>query len=147
MDVAFFKVDEGRLCGWSATPPRRRRFSGAVMAAGRDLPHDLAHFVVEEALGVTSGFWGLLAIGATFASVPGRRRTRVGRELIRRHQPELDRAEAVVNAHVSAWRAGAATPVGPALSDMLERWRALGVDEELRLTWPIRVARGRRTRS
>ena len=28
------------------------------------LPHDLAHFVVERALGLTSGFWGSIASGA-----------------------------------------------------------------------------------
>jgi hypothetical protein len=30
------------------------------------LPHDLAHYVVERALGLTHGFWGSIAAGAVF---------------------------------------------------------------------------------
>jgi len=146
MQVAFYKVDGGRLCGWAATPPKRRRFLGSTMAAGRDLPHDLAHFVVEGALGLETGFWGLLANGATFKSVPGRRRTQPGREIIRAHDSLLAGAEGLVNVHVSAWRAGRATPMKEALDAMLARWRALPVGEELRLEWPVRTGRGRRTK-
>ena len=65
MRVDFYKLDGGRLCGWVATPPKRRSFQGTTMAAGRDIPHDLGQFVVELALGLQEGFWGLLAKGAT----------------------------------------------------------------------------------
>jgi hypothetical protein len=44
---------------------------------GPELPHDLAHFVVERALGLTDGFWGSVASGAVFTSmshVSGKRR-------------------------------------------------------------------------
>jgi len=78
MQVVFYKVDNGRLCAWVATPPKRKRFQGTTMASGRDLPHDLAQFVVEATLGLQHGFWGLLANGATFKSVVGRRRTQPG---------------------------------------------------------------------
>lgn len=37
MEVVFYKEDDGRLCGWRATPPRRRRFQGTIMASGRDV--------------------------------------------------------------------------------------------------------------
>jgi len=48
----FYKVDEGRLCAWTATCPRRRPLQGTTMASGRgDLPHDLAQLVVESTLG------------------------------------------------------------------------------------------------
>src|SRR5687768_6366939 len=76
MRVEFYKGGEGRLCGWIATPPHRRPFQGSTMASGRDLPHDLTQFTIERALGIRDGFWGLLAHGASFASVPGRRATR-----------------------------------------------------------------------
>jgi hypothetical protein len=135
MHVAFYKVDDGRLCAWVATPPKRRRFQGSTMASGRDLPHDLAQFVVERTLGIQRGFWGLVAKGATFKSVPGRRRTRPGQELIRAHRAALNAAEDLVNAHVGAWRAGASTPAGHVLDATLARWRALPVGEELRLDW------------
>ena len=65
MQVVFYKVDNGRLCAWVAVPPKRKRFQGTTMASGRDLPHDLAQFVVEATLGRQHGFWGLLANGAT----------------------------------------------------------------------------------
>jgi hypothetical protein len=135
MEVVFYKEDDGRLCGWRAAPPKRRRFQGTTMASGRDLPHDLAQFVVEATLGLEHGFWGLLAKGATFKSVPGRRRTQPGQELIRAHREELDGVERLVNAHVTAWRTGALTPAAPALEAMLARWRALRVGEELCLVW------------
>jgi hypothetical protein len=135
MQVAFYKVDDGRLCAWVATPPKRKRFQGTTMASGRDLPHDLAQFVVEETFGIQQGFWGLVAKGATFKSVPGRRRTRPGQELIRAHRDALKAAEHFVNVHVGAWRAGASTPAAHVLDTMLARWRALPVGEELRLDW------------
>ncbi len=106
------------------------------MASGRDLPHDPAQFVVEAALGVWHGFWGLLAKGATFKTVPGRRLTGPGRKLIREHAGDLDAAESAANTHVTAWRSGHQGPVGQALDDMLRRWRALHDGEELRLDWP-----------
>jgi hypothetical protein len=136
MQVAFYKVDHGRLCAWVATPPKRRRFQGTTMASGRDLPHDLAQFVVEATLGLQHGFWGLLANGATFKSVVGRRDTKPGRRLISEHREALNANEHLVNAHVTAWRTGASTPAGPALDAMLVRWRALPVGEELCVDWP-----------
>src|SRR5262249_56302162 len=33
------------------------------------LPHDLAHYVVERALGLTHGFWGSVAAGAVFSGM------------------------------------------------------------------------------
>ena len=138
MRVEFYKAGEGRLCGWVAAPPKRRPFQGATMAAGRDLPHDLAQLVIERELGATDGFWGLLARGAWFASVPGRRPTEPGRALARAHQKELAAVEATVNAHYFAWRRGERTPVGPALDAMHARWRGLVDGERLVLAWPMR---------
>jgi hypothetical protein len=143
MEVVFYKADDGRLCGWRAAPPKRRRFQGTTTASGRDLPHDLAQFVVEATLGVDHGFWGLLAKGATFKSVPGRSRTQPGQELIRAHRDELDSVERLVNAHVTAWRTGAVTPAAP--ESMLARWRALRGGEELRLVWRAKPKVARRT--
>jgi hypothetical protein len=126
MRVAFYKVDEGRLCDWTAAPPRRRRFIGSTMASGRTLPHDLAQFVVEEELGLEHGFWGVLARGGSFKSVPGRRQTRPARQMTREHRTQLEEAEA--------------------LDAMLLRWRKLAVGDELRLDWGMEGRRGRRTR-
>ena len=136
MQVVFYKVDNGRLCAWGAAPPKRKRFQGTTMASGRDLPHDLAQFVVEATLGLQHGFWGLLANGATFKSVVRRRRTKPGQQLIHTHREALNATEHLVNAHVAAWRTGAPTPAGPALDTMYARWQALPVGEELRADWP-----------
>jgi hypothetical protein len=146
MQVVFYKVDNGRLCVWVAALPKRKRFQGTTMASGRDLPHDLAQFVVEATLGLHHGFWGLLANGATFKSVVGRRRTQPGQQLIRTHREALNATEHLVNAHVAAWRTGAPTPAGSALDAMYARWQALPMGEELRVDWPPqrlpRVTRG-----
>jgi hypothetical protein len=150
MRVEFYRAGEGRLCGWVAAPPKRRPFQGTTMAAGRDLPHDLAQFVVELTLGLHEGFWGLLANGATFKSVPGRRLTRPGRHVVRAHFDALVAVEGVVNAHVAAWRRGDATPVGPALDAVYARWRALTEGGRLCVEWPVHrlqpVTRGVRLR-
>src|ERR1017187_2270856 len=104
MQVTFYKLDDGRLCSWKAVPNKRKRFQGTTMASGRDLPHDLAQFVIEDTLCLPHGFWGLLANGATFKGVPGRCRTQPGQQLIRTHGEALHAAEHLVNAHVAAWR-------------------------------------------
>jgi hypothetical protein len=106
------------------------------MAAGADLPHDLATFVIEQALGIEHGFWGCLADGATFRTI-GRKRTPQGTAVIDRHADELARAEQTVNEIHFGWRAGRTTACGDALDAMLRRWQALGEGRELRLEWPL----------
>jgi hypothetical protein len=138
MRVMFYKLDNGRLCGWIAETPKRKPFQGTTMASGRDLPHDLAQFVVEAILELEHGFWGLLANGATFKTVPGRRRTHPGQALIREHREILNSNEHLVNAHVTAWRLGDPTPAGNALDVMFARWQALPPGKFISVSWPIR---------
>jgi hypothetical protein len=137
MRVEFYRGAEGRLCGWSATPPHRRSFQGTTMAAGRDLPHDLMQFTVERALDIRDGFWGLLAHGASFESVPGRRPTQEGRALARAHQGALMRVEGIVNGHALAWRRVEETPLRGVLDVMYARWLAIGEGDRLVLEWPV----------
>jgi len=137
MRVEFFKGDEGRLCGWIATPPHRRAFQGTTMAAGRDLPHDLTQFTIERALDIRDGFWGLLAHGGSFASVPGRRPTRPGRALVRAHHGGLMAVEEIVNGHYSAWKHGGTTSLRPVLDEMFARWLAVHEGDRLELEWPV----------
>ena len=135
MSVEFYRA--ARTCGWVATPPHRRPFQGSTMAAGRDLPHDLTQFTIERALDIRDGFWGLLAHGASFASVPGRKPTQEGRALARQYRDALDRVEGIVNRHYGAWRRGEETPLRAALDTMYARWLAVGEGERLALTWPV----------
>ena len=137
MRVEFYKGGDGRLCGWIATPPHRRTFQGTTMAAGRDLPHDLAQFTVERALDIRDGFWALLAHGASFRSVPGRRPTRSGRALTRRHEPALAAIEVTAGTHYLAWKGGGRTPIRASLDTMYARWLALADGERLVLEWPV----------
>jgi hypothetical protein len=109
------------------------------MAAGRDVPHDLATFVIEEALGIEHGFWGCVADGATFRSLR-RTRTQPGREVIRRHVDELDDAERRVNEVYFAWREGRPTPADGALDAARAEWRALPEHGELVRVWSRRPA-------
>lgn len=133
MRVTFHK--RGRVCGWTALRPPRSIVPGPTMAAGGDLPHDLATFAIEHALGIEHGFWGCVAAGATFRSL-GRKRTPQGKAVIARHLDELDAAEARVNGIYFAWRAGTATDLDDALADMLHRWRAVPDGGDLVLEWP-----------
>ena len=142
MRVEFYKGGEGRLCGWVATPPKRRPFQGSTMAAGADVPHDLTQFVVERALDIRDGFWGLLAHGGSFASVPGRRPTQPGRALVRAHHAALVAVEGVAGGHYGAWKRGEPTPLAAAFDEMLARWRALAEGDRLVLEWPVRPLPG-----
>ena len=135
VQVTFQKVDDGRLCRWDAVRGKRTRVPGPTMASGRTLPHDLSTFVVEAELRLAHGFWGCVAEGATFRSLP-RRRTEEGRGVIRAHRADLDAAEARVGAEVRAWAQGERPTSAGALDAMLARWRALRADDRLVLEWP-----------
>ena len=137
MRVEFYKGDDGRLCGWIATPPHRRAFQGSTMAAGRDLPHDLAQFTIERALDVRDGFWA-----RSFASVPGRRSTRQGLAIVRAYRGALVAIESIVNRHNLAWKRGSATPLKPTLDAMYARWLGLPPGERLALEWPVHPLSG-----
>jgi hypothetical protein len=104
------------------------------MAAGGDVPHDLATFVIEAALGVEHGFWGCVAEGATFKSL-GRKRTEQGRAVIRRHLAELDQAEHRVNEVYFSWRNGLPTPADDVLDRILDEWRRLPNGGDITLRW------------
>ena len=66
------------------------------------IPHDLAHFAVEQGLGIRGGFWGSVAEGAVFGSlthVSGRRRPRAAErseEILRKNKGELTETEVLV---------------------------------------------------
>jgi hypothetical protein len=147
MLVEFYRAGEGRLCGWTAAPPHRRRFQGSTMAAGRDLPHDLTQFTIERALAIRDGFWGLLAHGGWFASVPGRRPTPQGRAIVRAHHAALVAVEVVVNGHYLPWKRNEATPLKPALDAMYAQWLAVADGERLALEWPVQAVPGQLAQS
>jgi hypothetical protein len=135
MLVTFTRDDKGRTCGWFAHRPGRVPVPGPAMAAGDDLPHDLATLVAEAVLGLSDGFWGCVQRGATFRSLR-RRPTRQGRKVIRDHVAALDAAETAVNLHYWSWRAGRPTPVGEHFDAILRHWRTVGNGASLTVAWP-----------
>jgi hypothetical protein len=135
--VAFYRVeDNGKiLCAWEATRGKRIRVPGAVMAAGKGLPHDLTQYVIEAATGYQYGFWGLVARGATFKST-GRRITKPGRALISGHRQQLVDSEKLAGIHHALWKAGHPGPVSNALDLALAQWRTLKPGRQLTYAWP-----------
>ena len=115
------------------------------MALGRgEMPHDLVQLVVEGALGLTRGFWGSVADGATFRST-GRKRTKPGRAVIAANVKDIAAAERIVDEHYTLWKQGRPTPTAPYFDDIDARWKALGDGEALVVEWPsLRVLTGSR---
>jgi hypothetical protein len=66
------------------------------------IPHDLAHFLIEKALGLKNGFWGNIADGAVFRSmdyIGGRRRPKAverSENLLKENAAALSEAEVLV---------------------------------------------------
>jgi hypothetical protein len=75
VDIVFYKPAAGRRYR-----SRLRRADGVVVeleggswnqvgGSARELPHDLAHCVVEDGLGLERGLWGVIAAGGGFDQV------------------------------------------------------------------------------
>lgn len=66
------------------------------------IPHDLVHYVIEQALEINDGFWGSIAAGAVFKSMTylsGRRKpkaTERSRAVLKANARALTEAEVVV---------------------------------------------------
>jgi hypothetical protein len=133
--VTFTKMVEKRVTTWTAVRGKRTVVPGTTMALGRGgMPHDLEQFVVEAVVGLEHGFWGSVADGATFRSL-GRKRTKPGREVVRRNRIEIELSEHIVHDHVDRWRAGEPTPCADRLTEFDGRWRALGDGDSLTVVW------------
>lgn len=99
-----------------------------VGGAAREVPHDFAHLVVEDELGLRSGVWGVLAAGGLFrhaAVVSGRQAphaARRGRQVIDAAGDRIMQAEILTRAVCDALvGAGPADP--PAIRRAIgERW-------------------------
>ena len=112
-----------------------------------ELPHDLVHYTVEDALDMPDGIWGAIAGGVVFGSmthVSGRRPPHAAgksKDLIREHRDLLQRAEHLGGICERAAGTGEDVaerlrPAVTALHTMAARWSALAVGETLGLHWP-----------
>ena len=83
---------------------RRDRVSYRVKGVAHNfaIPHDVAHFVVEDALRLARGFWGSVASGAVFRSMShaaGRRKPRAAQrseDILKANSRQLGDAEVLV---------------------------------------------------
>ncbi len=130
-----------------------------------NVPHDLVHFTVEDAMGIADGIWGAIAGGVVFRSmahVSGRRPPHAAERsdaLKRAYRDHIQRAELLAGfVEAAAHRPPAELPrllersfrgrpehapdlaavvaATAALRRVEERWRALPVGELLQLNWP-----------
>src|SRR3954454_1556186 len=139
-----------------------RMHAGPVTA---ELPHDLVHYTVEDALQLADGIWGCIAGGVVSRSmhhVSGRRPPHADERsaaLIRQYREQLRRAELLggfielaaqqpdselVRLTAQAFPSGTGVP-GPqalaaavtALRNAQQHWRQLPIGDQLVLDWPV----------
>jgi hypothetical protein len=132
---------------------------GAYNRVGsRELPHDIAHLIVEDELGLDRGVWGVLAAGGLFrgASVrAGRQKphaARRGREVVAASKEQLNQAEMLVRVVCDGgldpgarWRSDALTAAAVAraherLVAAADAWAGLQPGDALRFRWPGRTS-------
>ena len=91
------------------------------------IPHDLAHFAIEQGLGIRKGFWGSVADGAVFGSlthVGGRRKPHAAarsKALLKENKGELTATEILVGLFNQALEEGHG-PESPVLHERLSRY-------------------------
>ncbi len=175
MEVTFTKVDDKRYSiaiDREHGPPLVPRF-----APGYDdlMPHDLAHYLVEEHFEIQLGVWGQLAAGGggIFTPAPEDNSLRYQRRAHRigaLGRADMERSERLVVMTVGAWersigRVKHQTRAFPPeavpeelpgavrrMGEVAERWRGLGRGRSLSFAWPGRLTldtsktrRGRRS--
>jgi hypothetical protein len=135
MEVVFLKPESGRRYRSRLTRP-----GGLVVeleggswnrigGAERELPHDLAHLVVEDGLGLTEGLWGVIAAGAVFGQVEvvaGRRpphHDERGRALFAAAKRTVGEAEMLVRTVCDVAVAGETRGVGEDVARTVDRLR------------------------
>ncbi len=102
------------------------------LGGGAELPHDLAHLIVERELGLDRGVWGVLAAGGLFRHatvVSGRQAphaARRGRELVEAAHVAIMQAELLTRVVCDASVAGPTFDPAAATGELGERrWREL----------------------
>lgn len=168
MIVTFTRVDQHRYAG------RVERTKGGVFVmdqgpgGGEDIPHDLAHLVVEAEFGIVNGIFGQVDAGGAGMFHPERIETerkarRRGTRLAREHGADALRSERLVYLCMRARRGEPVDEVvstrepdvspdeidraARRLEELARRWQALAVGESIALSWrTLPTRRGRRAR-
>jgi len=127
------------------------------------LPHDMAHFVVENELGITGGIFGQLASGGharTFHPTDEKARRKVaqrGKRIATANRDDAMLSEKVVYLACRTWNKGIseAAPIEGVSTEDIRRvcrefdavsatWSKLTVGESMTLVWRGRAARPQR---
>jgi hypothetical protein len=161
MDVTFTLIDDKRY--GIAISREHGPDIPLMQAPGYDdwMPHDLAHYLVEEHFGIRLGIFGQTAAGGgSFAPDPAERSGRSARTAKRLDSiahAGVGESEALVGICVAAWRRRAyGEPLPPwvseadteregvaacvdRLDELAHRWHALQPGRSLTLTWPRRL--------
>ena len=170
MNVTFTRTAERRYRVSVEGPGIAASYMEPAPGYDSRLPHDMAHFVVENELGIAGGVFGQLARGGhagTFHPIGGRPRMRVVRRSERiatTNREDAMLSEKVVAIACRVWNNGVprvipAAGIDDVTADALTRvcrqfdvvsaqWSRLAVGESMTLTWraPARLARERGTR-
>lgn len=180
MDIEFFKPEGRRYRSVMYRDGLVIELDGGgynqVGGPARELPHDLAHFVVEDRLGLDAGLWGILAAGGMFEHtkvIEGRRPPHAAdraqavvdgagdrlsqAEMLTRFVCDiaLDGADRDVQRLKAAagerwWRPTTADELASACRALREtsvRWRDLRAGEALRVSWRLSPPRPVRARA
>jgi hypothetical protein len=126
------------------------------------LPHDAAHFIVENALGITGGVFGQIAAGgtgSTFLATDEKKHKKVtkrGKKLAKENKAEAVFAENAIYAAQSRWEKRAEVPhtkipaadlalIAEQFDDFARQWSRLPIGGSITLEWNPRrrVARKR----
>lgn len=130
------------------------------------LPHDMAHFVVENELGITGAIFGQLAAGGHAGTFhpnderAGRKVAKRGKRLAATNRGDAMLSEKVIFLSCQTWNNGdlsAVTPVEGVSAVDIKRvcrafdavstiWSKLAVGESMTLVWRGRAARAVRRR-
>jgi len=169
MQVTFTRTGERRYAVTVARPAGGRVAVDPAPGFHPQIPHDLAHFVVERHFALRDGIYGSLATGGDagmFRPVDEPYTKKWGRRNARRTDgPDMLRSERLAGLvqaawevrhgdrpappGVRAWMAGTTADVDAATLDALVdrldelsvRWRALPVGGSLELDWPVATGR------
>lgn len=162
MDILFIQSGHLRMAT-VVTRQDKVRISVPVYGPLEPLPHDLAHYVIEQELGLQDGFWGSVAAGALFKGMKllaGRQRPHAAersRQVLATHRQGIGVSELLVDAGLRAVTGrrleDAPLPIDsplvrtradlnrlvaqmrPALDQICARWQTIALGGTLQMVW------------
>ena len=166
MEVTFTKTGDRRY-RVSVEGPKVGSYMEPALGYHALLPHDMAHFIVENELGIDGGVFGQLAAGGTGGSfTPNHPDPRKRRRIARRGQlraksnrKDGNLAERVIWLALQAWqnkvsefpaidgfKAGDIKRVCQKFEAASSVWSKLAIGESMTLVWRRRATRSGRSR-